>query len=246
MGIRLEFLELFDSATQALANKPDAAWIMGSQQCSFTADAGNAWLAKHGYGAPLGDGWTDDPAPVFQAMGYSSYVDVDINDLARRKLDLVEPLPDDCHHQADLVVDAGTLEHIFELPAALRNMNRILKPGGVILHLTPVNFFDHGFINVNPCLYHDFYKANGYTQLFLTFQMTIHNPLRIPRISPWMPFRLARFTLPYKNPDGVDWVRFMRRLSAITRLPRNLLVVGAFRKEDERAEFNSPTDIWDN
>jgi len=243
MGIRLQSLDAIESAA-AGAERRESIWVMGSQICSFGAADGNAWLARNGFSAGLDPRWREDPEPLFQAMGFSDYVDVDVNDQARRNLDLTQPLPEDCLGRADLIVDSGTLEHIFELPTALRNMNRILKPGGVMLHITPVTFFDHGFVNVNPSLYEGFYRANGYTKLFMTFQITVHNPLRIPRISPWMPVKLARFNLPFQKANGTDWVRFMRRLSAVTRLPRNLLVVGAFRKEDDRTDFQAPTDIW--
>ena len=144
-----------------------------------------------------------------------------------------------------MVYDAGTLEHIFDLPTALHNMNRMLRPGGVIIHTTPVNFFQHGFVNVNPSLYSGFYAANGYTPVFLTFQVTIHNPLRIPRISPWMPVKLARFNLPYGKDSNTDWVRFFIRLSSISRLPRNLMLLAAYRKEKSQDEFAAPTDVWD-
>jgi SAM-dependent methyltransferase len=243
MGIRLQSLDVIKAAAQGTEGR-DAIWAMGSQICTFSPDNGNRWLVQNDFNPVLDTDWCEDPQTVFQAMGFSEYVDIDVNDQARRRVDLTQSLPDNCVGAADLIVDSGTLEHIFELPTALRNMNRILKPGGVILHLTPVTFFDHGYVNVNPCLYSDFYKANGYTQLFMTFQITIHNPLRIPRISPWMPFHLARFNLPFQKANGTDWIRFMRRLSAVTRLPRNLLLVGAFRKEDDRTEFNAPTDVW--
>jgi SAM-dependent methyltransferase len=244
MGIRLEFLDIIDDAAAAADRRGDA-WVMGAADCSFSPAQANAWLAEHDRDARLPADWQTDPEPVFRALGFERYTDVDINDLARRKIDLTQPLDEDCIEAADLVVDAGTLEHIFDLPAALYNMNRILRPGGVILHITPVNFFEHGFVNVNPSLYTGFYGANGYTPVFLTFQVTIHNPLRIPRISPWMPAKLARFNLPYRKRPQPDWVRTLMRLSAVTRLPRNLLVLAAFRKEKSIDRFKTPMDVWD-
>ena len=244
MGIRLEFLDIIKDAA-ARADGREDAWVMGAADCSFSPAQANGWLARHGYANRLQNDWHKDPEPVFHALGFKNYVDVDLNDLARRKIDLTQPLPADCLEAADMVVDAGTLEHIFDLPAALYNMNRMLRPGGVILHITPVNFFQHGFVNINPLLYTNFYAANGYTPVFTTFQVTIHNPLRIPRISPWMPVKLARFNLPYGDKSDTDWVRFLIRLSSIARMPKNLLLLAAFRKEKSQDEFKAPTDIWD-
>ena len=244
MGIRIQSLDIIHKAASSCFTRGNL-WAMGSQICSFSNSEANQWLRRNGFKTVIDSGWLENPTPIFQAMGFSDYIDVDINDQARRILDLTQTLPKDCNAVADMVLDSGTLEHIFELPTALRNMNRLLKPGGVIVHITPVTFFDHGFVNVNPSLYKRFYEVNGYKQLFMTFQITIHNPLRVPRISSsWMPPILARFNLPFGNHNRFDWVRSMLWLSSVARLPKNLLLVGAFQKRDDRKEFKIPSDVW--
>lgn len=245
MGIRFEFLDVMNYAANA-ATRKDSVWVMGAANCSFSPDKANHWLDRNGYSNRVAKTWAKDPEPIFKAMDFNSYTDVDLNDLARKKIDLTAPLSKTYHEVADMVVDAGTLEHIFDLPTALFNMNRILKPGGVILHITPINFFQHGFVNVNPSLYQSFYGVNGYTEIFLTFQVTLHNPFRIPRISPWMPLKFARFNLPYGKTNNFDWVRLLTRLAAISRLPRNLLLLAAFRKEHSIDTFTTPMDVWND
>jgi hypothetical protein len=42
-----------------------------------------------------------------------------------------------------------------------------VKVGGCILHINPAAMFNHGFYNLNPTLYNDFYTENGFTMLFL-------------------------------------------------------------------------------
>ena len=35
--------------------------------------------------------------------------------------------------------------------------------GGFVMHGNPLNMYNHGFYNLNPTWYHDFYEANGFT-----------------------------------------------------------------------------------
>lgn len=62
----------------------------------------------------------------------------------------------------DLVIDPGTLEHCFNVGQALFNAANAVKVGGRLFHLSPVNMVNHGFFNINPTMYHDFYSQNGW------------------------------------------------------------------------------------
>lgn len=47
------------------------------------------------------------------------------------------PLPDE---SADLILSRALLEHVDGVPSAVANMGRVLKPGGVSLHLVPCRY----------------------------------------------------------------------------------------------------------
>lgn len=64
--------------------------------------------------------------------------------------------------QFDLVIDPGTLEHCFNIGQALMTAAESVKVGGYIFHLSPLNMPNHGFYNISPTLYHDFYSQNGW------------------------------------------------------------------------------------
>lgn len=64
--------------------------------------------------------------------------------------------------QFDVVLDPGTTEHCFNIGQALMNAANAVRPGGRILHLSPVTMVNHGFYNLCPTLFHDFYKQNGW------------------------------------------------------------------------------------
>ena len=62
----------------------------------------------------------------------------------------------------DVVLDVGTLEHCFNIGEAMRNMAGLVKAGGCIIHENPFNWGNHGFVNLNPTFYADFYVTNGF------------------------------------------------------------------------------------
>lgn len=62
----------------------------------------------------------------------------------------------------DIVLDVGTAEHCFNIGQALINMAGLVKQGGYIIHENPFNCGNHGFYNLNPTLFADFYAANGF------------------------------------------------------------------------------------
>jgi hypothetical protein len=63
----------------------------------------------------------------------------------------------------DIVLDVGTAEHCFQIGQALLNMARMVKIGGYVIHENPANWGNHGFYNLNPTLFFDFYEQNGFT-----------------------------------------------------------------------------------
>lgn len=133
-------------------------------------------------------------------LDYSNYEAPDvIFDLNERQT------PDDLARQFDVLLDSGTLEHIFNLPAALAHCVRMVKPGGRIIHLTPSsNCLDHGLYSVSPTLYADFYEASGFR---LEQLLLCRLPLLIER-GWWQIYDYPlknRQTIPLGRLDGSIW-----------------------------------------
>lgn len=85
--------------------------------------------------------------------------------------DMNQPLPSDVQSKYDTVIDGGFLEHIYDIPQALKNCSLLCKPGGQILHILPANnYCGHGFWQFSPELFFSLYSdENGYqdTEVFL-------------------------------------------------------------------------------
>jgi len=62
----------------------------------------------------------------------------------------------------DLVIDPGTLEHCFNIGQGFMSAAGAVKPGGAILHISPMSMLNHGFYNMNLTLFHDFYFQNDW------------------------------------------------------------------------------------
>lgn len=75
--------------------------------------------------------------------------------------DLNFPLPLEAHGQYDIVYDGGTMEHCFNVPQVIANILSLAKVGGYIVHVNPINYFNHGFYSFHPTFYHDFYTQSG-------------------------------------------------------------------------------------
>ena len=71
----------------------------------------------------------------------------------------------------DTIIDLGCLEHIYNVPQALKNISLMCAEDAQILHLLPANnLCGHGFWQFSPELFFSLYsEANGYreTEVFL-------------------------------------------------------------------------------
>lgn len=111
--------------------------------------------------------YTSDVA-VFRTLGAAEVLALDCSAFEGAELvhDLNQPLPDRLASRFDLVLDSGTLEHVFDVRTALINANRMVKPGGRVIHMTPCNnYANHGFYQFSPTLLIDYYEANGFDGL---------------------------------------------------------------------------------
>ncbi len=78
--------------------------------------------------------------------------------------DMSLPLNADHHEQYDIVIDGGTLEHVFNFPVAIANCMNALKVGGRFFMFTPANnHMGHGFYQFSPELFFRIFQPeNGF------------------------------------------------------------------------------------
>jgi hypothetical protein len=104
-----------------------------------------------------------ESAAFFDALAIDcSVIDIHASRGGERIVDLNGAMPDDLVAGFDLVLDPGTLEHCFNIGAAIVNVARAVAMGGYVCHFSPMSMFNHGFYNLNPTFFHDFYTQNGF------------------------------------------------------------------------------------
>src|SRR3989344_6955078 len=78
--------------------------------------------------------------------------------------DLNREIPETLEEKFDVVIDSGTLEHVFNFPTAIKNCMKMLKVGGTLFISTPANnYCGHGFYQFSPELFFRiFSEENGF------------------------------------------------------------------------------------
>ncbi len=104
--------------------------------------------------------------PFFKLLGAESIESFDASNYenATHIHDFNTPVPERFKNKFTVVLDGGTLEHIFNFPTAIKNCLEMVALGGHFLSITPTNnFLGHGFYQFSPELYFRILTAaNGY------------------------------------------------------------------------------------
>ena len=97
-------------------------------------------------------------ARQIHSLDYSSYEGADLLH------DLNKPVPEIWHGKYDVVIEAGTLEHIFNFPTAVANLMKMTKAGGTMfVSMVANNLCGHGFYQFSPELVFRIFSAgNGF------------------------------------------------------------------------------------
>lgn len=106
-----------------------------------------------------------DDQTLLAALGFDTVESLDFvaDETPSIVHDLNEEVPACLRARWHVVYDGGTVEHVFDVATAFRNIHLMLKPGGVAIHESPTNnFVDHGFWQLNPTALFDFYSTNSY------------------------------------------------------------------------------------
>lgn len=101
----------------------------------------------------------------FLGIAENDYYDIDKFSFDQPKIvhDLQYPIDQKFHNFFSLVVDSGTLEHIFDAKAVMENIVKMTNIGGYVLQFIPAqNFLNHGFYQFSPTFFYDFYTNNGF------------------------------------------------------------------------------------
>jgi SAM-dependent methyltransferase len=173
----------------ALKRRPDARLLfLGTQDLAFTYAQVEAFLIALGvpfHEVPVAERRTTNSfahvphtdwwqykdfihqETLVRMLGFSkeqlATLDVDDYEHADIIHDLNQQIPNHfC--QFDLILNQGTLEHVFDIRQALWNLSDLTRVGGQVVHMAPAAFLNHGFYNFNALLFADFYRQSGWIE----------------------------------------------------------------------------------
>lgn len=102
-----------------------------------------------------------DPFTLGASLGFARTETLDVNEKASLTVDLHQDVPDDLVEAFDCLIDAGVLFWCFDPASALRNILRMVRPDGLIVHITAVSgHYGRGYYNIHPLVLEDFYLSN--------------------------------------------------------------------------------------
>lgn len=102
----------------------------------------------------------------FELIGANKIDSIDASDYEQATIihDFNNPISPNHKGKYSLVLDSGTLEHVFNFPVAIKNCMELTKVGGHFIGIYPANnFFGHGFYQFSSELfYRVLSKENGF------------------------------------------------------------------------------------
>ena len=139
----------------------DRTAMIGRQGLHLAPEALWANLARFGHATPKAEVramFTNGAyaEPFLRVLGGAEIRSFDASDYehATDVVDLNLPIHPALAEQFTVVLDGGTLEHVFNVPLALRSCMHMVAIGGHFLSITPANnFLGHGFFQFSPELF---------------------------------------------------------------------------------------------
>ncbi|HEY5298464.1 MAG TPA: hypothetical protein VIK59_11125 [Verrucomicrobiae bacterium] len=104
--------------------------------------------------------------PFFKLLGTTEADSIDASSYegASHVLDMNQPIKENLKGKFSVVIDGGSLEHVFNFPVAIRNCMEMIQPSGHFIGIVPCNnFMGHGFYQFSPELFFRiFTEQNGF------------------------------------------------------------------------------------
>lgn len=104
--------------------------------------------------------------PFFRLIGANDVSSIDASSYegASQVLDMNQPVREDLKGKFTVVLDGGSLEHVFNFPVAVKNCMEMVQLNGHFIGITPCNnFMGHGFYQFSPELFFRIFTGqNGF------------------------------------------------------------------------------------
>ncbi|XMO86573.1 hypothetical protein AAFN75_17450 [Algibacter sp. AS12] len=170
MGLTKNMCELILSAKHKRHINLDKLLMVGRQNLHLSPNHLAMSLEKFGYPtdniSKLLNKENTFADAFFKEIGGKDVQSIDASDYEDATIihDLNQPISNTYKNNYSLVLDSGTLEHVFNFPQAIKNCMELTQVGGHFMGIYPCNnFFGHGFYQFSSELfYRVLSKENGF------------------------------------------------------------------------------------
>jgi SAM-dependent methyltransferase len=132
----------------------------------------------------------------------------------------------------DISVNHGTAEHVFNIGNVFRVMHEAVVPGGLMFHESPfTGWVDHGFYCLQPTLFFDLARVNGYD---IVLMATEHLASKTARIVPSREYLSQLRRQGALNDDLMLFVAFRKTSDEPFRWPIQGVYDGALSEQGEK------------
>jgi hypothetical protein len=246
MGINLNCVHLLSNTLNKIGSLQERSektvLTLGVQDCYFTYDSLAAFFHRHNIpyksvtesdilyntGFPFSEtlrkrySHNIHQITMFEMLGFKreNIKSMDVMDLegANYVHDLNNPVDHKLHDQFDLILDAGTSEHIFGLKEAFMNLIAMTRINGFIVHFNPSDLINHGFYNMTAELYESTYRVNGFDVeeiKYIFFPTDLKDMERFYIAYDWL--KVSNLMQPYYTLAA--WGSFRKRENVLFRVP---------------------------
>lgn len=180
----------------------------------------------------LGDCKYYCPREAFvDATHFDTIETLDINGNPTHKVDLNNDLPKEFHDRYDWVIDSGTLYCCFDVATVFKNIIKMVKVGGYVLHIGNLTgFYGRGYYSLSPALYSEIYPINGF-EVKLIGTRTKKNRNR---------WNIMRPGLTYLESANEEELVFTEKSSPFVPMVPNDSMICCLAKKIEEKEFTKP------
>ena len=177
---------------------------------------------------------------IKKCLGIKELSIIDYSDYENANIlcDLNNLIPEELHSKFDVLIDGGSIEHIFNFPVAIKNYMNLIKTGGELFIFTNSNnHCGHGFYQFSPELfYRVFDKENGF-QIKEVILME----------HPYPGAELSEKQICYKVKDPSD---IGRRSTLVNKHPLGIMVHAKKNRQtsifDQNPMQSDYTKTWEN
>lgn len=98
-------------------------------------------------------------------------------------------LPEHLHGIADFIVEGSCLDNIWDPAQALRNISKMLRPGGRVVVFDHATMLNQSFVVFSPEWFFDFFAVNGYEDCQIRLGQFPSGMHRTWQLTEWWAFR---------------------------------------------------------